>query len=198
MKKALTLMLALVMVLILSLSAFADDGNTISLFELPKPQTPNYFKYESDIANGVNGILTMLAITDQSVAMLAQEYDTDSDAFLAKYGLDSFDILQQYDISLDGENNWQYTSEWDSEPYIGGYGDGYQGHDVNGALMEDFEFFWRPRTDFIALPPPITTRDWEPGFGTPLPRSRTRRGAPAKFEGTRCEETFSTPLETFH
>lgn len=143
MKKSVTLLLISVLLLsLLPISAFAADSNTISSFELPKPQTPNYFKYEGDLANGNHGILTMLAITDESVATLAQEFDTDSDAFRAKYGLDSFDIQLQYDISLDGESNWQYTSEWDGKSSIGGYGDGYQAVSLRGELMEDFEFFW--------------------------------------------------------
>lgn len=70
------------------------------------------------------------------------EYNADSEAFYEKYGLWSFEIVMQYDVSLDGEDNWQHTAEWDTEYYYGGYADGYSYVALRSEMMEDFEFFW--------------------------------------------------------
>ncbi|MBQ3195538.1 MAG: hypothetical protein IJB65_03625, partial [Clostridia bacterium] len=125
MKKRISILLATLLLLcLLSLSAFAAEENDISQFELPKPQTPNYFMYID--GNGTDGSadeLRMIMVADRSVIDLTSEWDSDSDAFYEKYGLYHFNACMQYDVSLDGEDNWQYTSEWDSTPYTGSYGE---------------------------------------------------------------------------
>ena len=83
----------------------------------------------------------MIMVTDPEVALLAAEYDRDSDAFYEKYGLYSFTISVQYDVSLDSESGWQYTSEWDSQYYTDGHVHGYPAMLLGSEMMEDFEFF---------------------------------------------------------
>ena len=84
----------------------------------------------------------MIMVTDPEVALLAAEYDRDSDAFYEKYGLYSFTISVQYDVSLDSESGWQYTSEWDSQYYTDGHVHSYtnrdEGQDVPESVIEAF------------------------------------------------------------
>ena len=126
-----------------SAPAFAAEENDISKFELPAPKAPNYFVYtDGDAKQGHHDDLRMIMVADPDVALLAMEYDRDSDAFREKYGLWSFEICMQYDVSLDNEESWQYTSEWDSQYSVGSYGEGFQSVSLRSKLMESFEFFW--------------------------------------------------------
>ncbi len=144
MKKIIAILLSIIMLLsFCSVTAFATEGNDISKFEFPTPKAPNYFVYTDGDANeGSHDELRMVMVVDSDVASLASEYYADSEAFYKKYGLYSFNIVMQYDVSLDGEDNWQYTSEWDTNCYNGSYGEGFQSVSINTEMMEDFEFFW--------------------------------------------------------
>jgi len=126
-----------------SVTAFAADGNDLGAFELPKPAAPNYFIYtDGNASDGHHDDLRMIMIADPEVALLAAEYDRDSDAFYEKYGLYSFEIAMQYDVSLDGEDNWQHNAEWDTQYYNDGIGQGYPYECIRSEMIEDFEFFW--------------------------------------------------------
>ena len=141
-----TISVLLLLLLLLSLfpaTAFAAEENDISQFEFPTPKAPNYFIYtDGDASEGHHDDLRMIMVTDPEVALLAAEYNADSEAFYEKYGLWSFEIVMQYDVSLDGEDNWQHNAQWDIEYYTGGYADGYSYIALRSELMEDFEFFW--------------------------------------------------------
>ena len=165
MKKLLAFLLSLILLLsVFSVMTFAAEENDISKFELPAPKAPNYFVYtDGDASEGHHDDLRMIMVADPEVALLAAEYDRYSDAFREKYGLWSFEICIQYDVSLDGEDNWQHHAEWDTEYYTGGYGDGYPYVALRSEMMEDFEFFWLtyyegPDSDtFVPYKPAILT-----------------------------------------
>ena len=144
MKRILGVLLSLLLLLSLfSVTAFAAEENDISKIELPAPKAPNYFVYtDGNASEGHHDHLRMIMVADPEVALLAAEYDRDSEAFYKKYGLWSFEICIQYDVSLDGEDNWQHNEEWDSQYYVGSYGEGFQSVSLRSELMEDFEFFW--------------------------------------------------------
>ena len=144
MKRIFSVFLSVLLLLSLfSVMAFAAEENELSKFELPAPKAPNYFVYtDGNASEGHHDSLRMIMVADPEVALLAAEYDRDSEAFYEKYGLWSFEIVMQYDVSLDGESNWQYTSEWDSQYGVGSYGEGFQSVSLRSELMEDFEFFW--------------------------------------------------------
>ena len=174
MKKSLSLLLSMLLLLsIFSVTAFATEENDISKFELPAPKAPNYFVYtDGNASEGHHDDLRMIMISDPEVALLAAEYSRNSEAFYEKYGLYSFAISMQYDVSLDGEDNWQHNSEWDTNWYTGGYADGYPYVSLGSEMMEDFEFFWltyyegEGSATFTPYQPAITTSvfnhgDWE-------------------------------------
>ena len=144
MKKLLAFLLSLILLLsVFSVMTFAAEENDISKFELPAPKAPNYFVYtDGNASEGHHDHLRMIMVADPEVALLAAEYSKDSEAFYEKYGLWSFEIVMQYDVSLDGESNWQYTSEWDSQYNVGSYGEGFQSVSLRSELIENFEFFW--------------------------------------------------------
>ena len=144
MKRILSAFLSVFLLLSLfSVTAFAAEENDLSKFELPAPKAPNYFVYtDGNAGEGHHDDLKMIMIADPEVALVAAEYSKDSEAFYEKYGLWSFEIVMQYDVSLDGEDNWQYTSEWDSQYSVGSYGEGFQSVSLRSELMDDFEFFW--------------------------------------------------------
>ena len=144
MKRILGVLLSLLLLLSLfSVTAFAAEENDISKFELPAPKAPNYFVYtDGDETDGRDDDLRMIMLADPEVALLAAEYDRDSEAFYEKYGLWSFEICMQYDVSLDDENHWQHNAEWDAYYYTGGYADGYPYVCLRSEMMEGFEFFW--------------------------------------------------------
>ncbi|MBQ3193804.1 MAG: hypothetical protein IJB59_09585, partial [Oscillospiraceae bacterium] len=103
MKKILSLLLALLMCLSLSVPAAFAAEQDIGAFELPTPKAPNYFVYtDGDATEGHHDHLRMIMVADPEVALLAAEYNADSEAFYEKYGLWSFEIVMQYDVSLDG------------------------------------------------------------------------------------------------
>ena len=80
-----------------SVAAFAAEENDISKFELPAPKAPNYFVYtDGNATEGHHDHLRMIMVADPEVALLAAEYDRDSEAFYEKYGLWSFEICIQY------------------------------------------------------------------------------------------------------
>ena len=144
MKRKFSVLLSLLLLLSLfSVTAFAAEENDISKFELPAPKAPNYFVYtDGNASEGHHDDLRMIMVADPEVALLAAEYDRDSEAFYEKYGLWSFEICIQYDVSLDGEDNWQHNEEWDSQYSVGSYGEGFQSVSLRSELMDDFEFFW--------------------------------------------------------
>lgn len=144
MKKILAILLSVIMLLsICSVTVFATNENDISKFKFPTPQAPNYFVYtDGNASEAHHDDLRMFMVTDPEVALLAAEYERDSEAFYEKYGLWSFNIVMQYDVSLDNEDNWQYTSDWDNQYYTGGYGDGFQSVALRSEMMDDFGFFW--------------------------------------------------------
>lgn len=124
------------------LVTFADNP-LVEDFEFPTPKAPNYFIYtDGDAAEGHDDDLRMFMTVDPEVALLAAEYYEESSTFYEKNGLYYFNICMQYDVSLDGEENWQYTSEWDTDYNQGSYGEGFQSVTLGGEAMEDFEFFW--------------------------------------------------------
>ena len=165
MKRILGVLLsALLLLSLFSVTAFAAEENDIGKFELPAPKAPNYFVYtDGNASEGHHDHLRMIMVADPEVALLAAEYSKDSEAFYEKYGLWSFEIVMQYDVSLDGESNWQYTSEWDSQYGVGSYGEGFQSVSLRSELMDDFEFFWLtyyegPDSDtFVPYKPAILT-----------------------------------------
>ncbi len=104
-------------------NASAEGENLdISKFEFPKPQAPYYMLYDAADRTATEGSdsLNIISVADRSVLELATEYESDSDAFCEKYGLYMFGIYIQYDSSLDGTDNWNYTPEWDT--YYGATG----------------------------------------------------------------------------
>ena len=174
MKRILSVFLSLLLLLSLfSVTAFASEENDLSKFELPAPKAPNYFVYtDGDEKEARHDDLRMIMIADPEVALLAAEYNRDSDAFYKKYGLYSFAISMQYDVSLDGEDNWQHNEEWDTNWYTSGYADGYPYVSLGSEMMEDFEFFWltyyegEGSSTFVPYQSAITTyvchhEDWE-------------------------------------
>ena len=144
MKRILSVFLSIFLLLSLfSVTAFAAEENDIGEFELPAPKAPNYFIYtDGNAGEGHHDDLKMIMVADPEVALLAAEYDRDSEAFYEKYGLWSFEICIQYDVSLDGEDNWQHNEEWDTNWYTDGIGNGYPYVSLRSEMMEDFEFFW--------------------------------------------------------
>ncbi len=114
MKRIITFMLIMIISLC-PLTVFAAEETDISKFEFPKPAAPVYMMYDAADRDAVEGndALYIVRQTDMSVLELSAEYYSDSDAFLEKYGLYNFTIVMQYDTSLDGTDNWNYTPEWD-------------------------------------------------------------------------------------
>jgi len=143
MKKLLTLLLAAVMLLSLCPATVIAEENDISAVNLPKPVAPDYFIYtDGDASEGHHDDLRMYMVVDPEVIAVSSEWSENTEAFYEKYGLWYFNIVMQYDVSLDGETNWQYTPEWDTEYYTGGYADGYQYESIGTEMIEDFGFFW--------------------------------------------------------
>ena len=165
MKRIFSVLLSLLLLLSLfTVTAFAAEENDISKFELPAPKAPNYFVYtDGNASEGHHDDLRMIMVADPEVALLAAEYSKDSEAFYEKYGLWSFEIVMQYDVSLDGEDNWQHNEEWDTEYYNDGHVNGYPVQPLRSELIEDFEFFWLtyyegPDSDtFVPYKPAILT-----------------------------------------
>ena len=165
MKRILGVLLSLLLLLSLfSVTAFAAEENDISKFELPAPKATNYFVYtDGNASEGDHDDLRMIMVADPEVALLAAEYDRDSEAFYKKYGLYSFNLVMQYDVSLDGEDSWQHNEEWDTEYYNDGHVNGYPVQSLRSELIEDFEFFWLtyyegPDSDtFVPYKPAILT-----------------------------------------
>ncbi|MBE6782565.1 MAG: hypothetical protein E7536_00965 [Ruminococcaceae bacterium] len=167
-RKILAVLLSLIMVFsVVSVTAMhtnAAQESNISEFEFPTPKAPDYFIYTDGDANeGRHDDLRMFMVVDSEVSQLAAEYYNDSDAFYEKNGLYYFSIVMQYDVSLDNEENWQYTEEWDTTPWIGGYADGYQYKSITDHMVDDFEFFWltyhegQGSSTFIPYQPAIIT-----------------------------------------
>ena len=144
MKRLFSIFLSLLLLLsIFSITAFAAEENDISKFELPTPKAPNHFVFtDGDAKEGHHDDLRMIMVADPEVALLASEYNRDSEAFREKYGLYYFEIAMQYDVSLDNEENWQHNEEWDTQYYNDGIGQGYPYTIIRSEMMEDFEFFW--------------------------------------------------------
>ncbi len=116
-KRIFSLLLCLLMAISLCSGMTAATENDISKFELPKPAAPVYMKYDAAdrTATEGNDALYVVRQSDMSVVTLSAEESSDRDAFLEKYGLYDFMILMQYDTSLDGADNWNYTPEWDTD-----------------------------------------------------------------------------------
>ncbi len=165
MKRVLLILLcALLLLSLFTVTAFAAEENDISKFELTAPKAPNYFVYtDGNASEGHHDHLRMIMVADPEVSLLAAEYDRDSEAFYKKYGLYSFNLVMQYDVSLDGEDSWQHNEEWDTEYYNDGHVNGYPVQSLRSELIEDFEFFWLtyyegPDSDtFVPYKPAILT-----------------------------------------
>ena len=143
MKKRFSILLTLLLCLIWMVPVARAAEQDIGAFALPVPQAPNYFVFtDGNEKEGHHDDLRMYMVADPEVAALAAEYNNDSEAFYEKYALWSFEIVMQYDVSLDGENNWQHNAEWDTEYYTGGYADGYSYVALRSEMVDDFEFFW--------------------------------------------------------
>ena len=164
------LMLLFCMLTFGNMNVSAAEKTDIGDFELPAPKAPNYFIYtDGDAKEGQHDDMRMIMMADPEVVALAAEYDRDSSAFYEKYGLYSFTMAMQYDVSLDNEDNWQYTSEWDENFYTSGYGDGYPYEVINDSMMEDLEFFWltyhegQGEDTFVPYQPAIITDTYVSG-----------------------------------
>ena len=143
MKKLLTLLLAAVMLLSLCPATVIAEENDISAVNLPKPVAPNYFVYtDGDETDCSHDDLRMYMVADKEIVDLTAEYDSYADEFREKYGINYFYVYMQYDVSLDSKTDWQYTPEWDTEPYVGGYASGYMAEGIRHDMVEDFRFFW--------------------------------------------------------
>ncbi len=117
MKKLFSILLcALLLLSICSLGVSAEEKPDISKFEFPTPEAPHYMIFDAADRTATEGddMLSVIRKSDPSVVALSAEWDSDSDAFREKYGLYDFLILMQYDTSLDGTDNWNYTPEWDT------------------------------------------------------------------------------------
>lgn len=140
------LSLALILVMLLSLCGVtASAGDTLNVVDinLPKPVAPNYFVFtDGDETDGRHDDLRMYMVADKEVVALTSEYDSYPEEFREKYGVRYFYMYMQYDVSLDSKTNWQYTTEWDTNPYVGGYASGYTYKSITNYTVEDFEFFW--------------------------------------------------------
>ncbi len=119
MKKILTFIFTILLLLCATPSEVFATENTpdISAFEFPKPAAPHYMIFEAAdrTATEGNDALYIVRQTDMSVLDLSTEESQDREAFLEKYGLYDFTIVMQYDTSLDGTENWNYTPEWDTD-----------------------------------------------------------------------------------
>ncbi len=112
------MILTLLLLCLFPLAALATEANPdISKFELPTPAAPHYMQFDAADRTATEGddALYVVRETDLSVLELSSEYYADSDAFYEKYGLYSFTMIMQYDTSLDGTDNWNYTPEWDKD-----------------------------------------------------------------------------------
>lgn len=136
-------MLAAVMLLSLCPATVIAEENDISAVNLPKPVAPNYFVYtDGDETDCSHDDLRMYMVADKEIVDLTAEYDSHTDEFREKYGINYFDMSMQYDVSLDSKSDWQYTSEWDTYPYVGSYASGYMAEGIRNDMVEDFGFFW--------------------------------------------------------
>ena len=143
MKRMLSFLFSLFLVLSLCPMSVSAEEYDLSKFEFTAPQAPNYFIYtDGDASEGRHDDLRMIMVVDPETAKLAAEYSNDSDAFYEKYGLYSFTMSMQYDVSLDDEEHWQYNEEWDVNYYTNGHVEGYPYVTIGDSMMEDFEFFW--------------------------------------------------------
>ncbi len=99
-------------------TAKADEEKPdISKVEFPKPEAPVYLVFEGADRTAKEGsdALYVVRKADMSVMELSAEYEADRDAFMKKYGLYSFCLVMQYDTSVDGTDNWNYTADWDKD-----------------------------------------------------------------------------------
>ncbi len=143
MKKLFAILLSLFL-LLCPLTAFAaEEIPDVSDFELPQPAAPAYLMYEAADRTATEGddALYVVRQADMSVLALASEYDADRDVFLEKYGLYDFLIIMQYDTSLDGTDNWNYTSEWDTDYAAPGAGEAAGIFWIGEMMMEKQTIF---------------------------------------------------------
>lgn len=141
MKRICTAFLAALLVLACFVPASAQELD-IAGFTLPQPETPDHFVYYPGEGEEGCDALSVITTVDKSVAKLAQEYWEDAEGFCEQRGLASFRIALQYDVSLDGTDNWQHTTAWDTKHDIGGSSAGYTYASLDGSLMETVELFW--------------------------------------------------------
>ncbi len=114
-RTVLIVLTAILLIALFPVGVFANGQSDISEFTLPKPAAPVYTVFEGADRTATEGddALYVFRQTDLSVLELSAEENSDRDAFLEKYGLYDFRIIMQYDTSLDGTDNWNYTPEWD-------------------------------------------------------------------------------------
>ncbi len=121
----------------------ASDKIDLTTFVLPKPQPLQFYLFESEPESETEyDALAMIYTVDDTVAALSANAWSQSDAFLERNGLQYFGICLQYDVSLDGEENWQYHPEWDLQYYAGSFSHGYSSVPLSDVAMNAFEFFW--------------------------------------------------------
>ena len=70
MKKLLTLLSALLLLTLFTVTAYGTEKADISKFELPAPKAPNYFIYtDGDAGEGHHDDLRMIMVADPEVAL---------------------------------------------------------------------------------------------------------------------------------
>lgn len=124
----------------LSLPSMKAEEYDIRNIELPTPEAPNHFVYE-EAEGEMSGYLTMYQVNDADVMKIATEFYDDSGAFYEKYGLYYFTIGVQYDYSLDDNDDWHYTAEWDQDAYASYFENGYTWIALDNDLVEGFTLF---------------------------------------------------------
>lgn len=142
MKRIFAIVLALMLALSLSVPALAANEPEFAGLTLPKPETPDHFIYYPGEGEEGSDALSVYATVDPTVAALAQEYWVNSERFCEERGLSSFHIALQFDVSLDTEDNWQHTTQWDTQAEIGTGATGYTYARLEGSLVETVELFW--------------------------------------------------------
>ena len=141
MKKVVSLFLIFALfICALPLNASAEGVIPLSEIELMAPATPNNFVFNAG-TEGESDSLYMIAMTDSSLLSVCAEYYSNNEAFCEKYNTSSFTLVLQYDVSLNSDEDWQYTQSWDTDPSAA-FSDEYKPYWVTKYQMEKFMFFW--------------------------------------------------------
>ncbi len=173
-KKLISLFLVLLLLLsVCPINGFAAaEKPDIGAFTFPTPAAPRYFMFDAADRTATEGhdALYLVRMADMSVLELSAEFDSDSDAFREKYGLYDFTLVMQFDTSLDGTDNWNYTPEWDTSYYAPGSSSEAAGiFWVGSELMEQQNIFdlyecWGGSDNYSKLKNAIIEGDASDGF----------------------------------